>query len=192
MKMLEFKKILVPYDGSSYAKKALAVAADTARLIPGAELFVATVAPAEEPKEKVRITKSAAPDEPPPKNPGEILLDEADKLVPEEIPRHLILRVGDPGEELVALLPDTDAAGARLIGQRVVDSVAGVALPHTASDAAAVVTLSVGVACEVPLGHNPDAAAKLLLAAADAALYAAKHAGRNRVGVAPPAGVPAD
>ena len=40
---------------------------------------------------------------PPPKNPGEILLDEADKLVPEEIPRHLILRVGDPGEELVAL-----------------------------------------------------------------------------------------
>lgn len=101
--MLEFKRILVPYDGSSYAKKALAVAADTARLIPGAELFIATVAPAEEPKEKVRITKSAAPDEPPPKNPGEILLDEADKLVPEEIPRHLILRVGDPGEELVAL-----------------------------------------------------------------------------------------
>ena len=48
--MLEFKKILVPYDGSSYAKKALAVAADTARLIPGAELFIATVAPAEEPK----------------------------------------------------------------------------------------------------------------------------------------------
>ena len=103
MKMLEFKKILVPYDGSSFAKKALAAASDLAALIPGAELFIATVAPAEEPKEKVRITKSAAADEPPPKNPGEILLAEADKLVPEGIPRHLILRVGDPGEELVTL-----------------------------------------------------------------------------------------
>lgn len=58
--MLSFKKILVPYDGSSYAKKALATAADLALLIPGAKLFIATVTPAEEPKEKVRLTSASA------------------------------------------------------------------------------------------------------------------------------------
>lgn len=104
MKMLKFKKILVPYDGSSYAKKALAAACDTAALIPGAALFIATVTPAEQPKEKVRISKSTAVvDEPPPKNPGELLLEEADALIPKNIPRELILRVGNPGEELVTL-----------------------------------------------------------------------------------------
>lgn len=102
--MLEFKRILVPYDGSSNAKRALAVASDTAALIPGAKLFITTVAPAEQPKEKVRISKSgAAADEPPPKNPGELLLEEADSLVPKEIPRELILRVGNAGEELLTL-----------------------------------------------------------------------------------------
>lgn len=84
------------------------------------------------------------------------------------------------GEELVVLLPDTDATGALYTAQRVVAGVAAVGLPHAASDAAPVVTLSVGVACAIPQVGNVDAAAAALLATADAALYGAKHGGRNR------------
>ena len=100
--MLSFKKILVPYDGSSYAKKALATAADLALLIPGAKLFIATVTPAEEPKEKVRLT-SASADDTPKKNPGTVLLEEAEALLPKGVPHETILRAGDAGDELVTL-----------------------------------------------------------------------------------------
>ncbi len=81
------------------------------------------------------------------------------------------------GEEFAVLLPGTDAAGAYLLAERLRQQVARLAIPHRASAAAAVVTVSCGVAMRRPLG---DEAPAVLLAAADAALYAAKHAGRNR------------
>lgn len=84
------------------------------------------------------------------------------------------------GEELVVLLPDTDAAGALHTARRVVAGVAALALPHAASGAAPVVTLSVGVACAIPQVGNVDVAAAALLATADEALYRAKDGGRNR------------
>lgn len=89
------------------------------------------------------------------------------------------------GEELVVLLPDTDRDGAMLIAQRVVAAVAGQAIAHAASDAASVVTLSVGVASGLPLPGPLDQAAAALLAQADAALYEAKRSGRNRAVAAP-------
>jgi hemerythrin len=89
------------------------------------------------------------------------------------------------GEELVVLLPDTDRDGAMLIAQRVVAAVAGQAIAHAASDAASVVTLSVGVASGLPPPGPLDQAAAALLAQADAALYEAKRSGRNRAVAAP-------
>ncbi|MDO9143731.1 bacteriohemerythrin [Rhodoferax sp.] len=87
----------------------------------------------------------------------------------------LVARYG--GEELAVILPDTDEAGTIAMAQRVVAGVMALALPHKASDAAPVVTVSVGAACQVP---SEKAADQTLLTLADAALYRAKAAGRNR------------
>ena len=81
------------------------------------------------------------------------------------------------GEEFAVLLPGTDAAGAYLLAERLRQQVTRLAIPHRASAAAAQVTVSCGVATRRPLGDEAPAA---LVAAADTALYAAKHAGRNR------------
>lgn len=85
------------------------------------------------------------------------------------------------GEEFVMILPATDADDAQEIGWRVVRDIAAYRIPHRASAAADVVTASVGVATVVP---SPLHRARDLVAAADAALYRAKHGGRNRVEVA--------
>ncbi|MDO9480265.1 MAG: diguanylate cyclase [Hydrogenophaga sp.] len=87
----------------------------------------------------------------------------------------LVARYG--GEELVVILPDTDAAGTLAVAERVVAAVAAQAIPHRASDAAPVVTVSVGAASCQPTDMQDGLG---LVAQADAALYAAKKSGRNR------------
>jgi len=91
-------------------------------------------------------------------------------------PSDLAARYG--GEELVLLLPDTDAAQARRVIDGLCDAIAGLELAHAASRVAPVLTVSVGGAT---LGtHGPESAAALF-EAADSHLYRAKQAGRNRV-----------
>lgn len=82
------------------------------------------------------------------------------------------------GEEFVCLLPECDLAGARAKAQALCEAVQALGIAHGGSATAAVVTISAGVASEVPgEGGSPEA----LLARADAHLYRAKAAGRNRV-----------
>ena len=80
------------------------------------------------------------------------------------------------GEEFAVVLPKTDAEAALLIAERIRTTIERLAIPHAGSPAGAVVTASLGVAT----GHGSDLDAGRLLAAADSALYASKHEGRNR------------
>lgn len=57
MIMLDYKRILVPYDGSEYAKRALDRAVSVARCCDGAKLFIATVSRPMPPMEKSRGKK---------------------------------------------------------------------------------------------------------------------------------------
>jgi diguanylate cyclase (GGDEF)-like protein len=81
------------------------------------------------------------------------------------------------GEEFCLLLPNTDLSRAMEIGEIVRTAVAGLAMPH-ATSSYQTVTVSVGVACTKP---NNTQQPGDLIEAADAALYAAKHRGRNAV-----------
>jgi diguanylate cyclase (GGDEF)-like protein len=91
-------------------------------------------------------------------------------------PADLAARYG--GEELVLLLPDTDAAQARHVAEGLWTAITGLQLAHAASGVAPVLTVSIGGAT---LGqHGPESAAELF-EAADSQLYRGKQEGRNRV-----------
>jgi diguanylate cyclase (GGDEF)-like protein len=81
------------------------------------------------------------------------------------------------GEEFCLLLPNTDSARALEIGEQVRKAIWDQAMPH-ATSAHKIVTVSIGVACTRP---NDTQGPGDLIEAADAALYAAKHRGRNAV-----------
>jgi diguanylate cyclase (GGDEF)-like protein len=81
------------------------------------------------------------------------------------------------GEEFCLMLPNTGADTARTIAESIRAAVQVLALPH-ATSSYQTVTVSVGIAVTSPneTQHPMD-----LVEAADAALYAAKHGGRNAV-----------
>jgi diguanylate cyclase (GGDEF)-like protein len=81
------------------------------------------------------------------------------------------------GEEFCLLLPNTGSGRALEIGEMVRAAVQSLAMPHCTSNYQTV-TVSVGVACTKP---NDRQRPGDLIEAADAALYAAKHRGRNAV-----------
>jgi len=81
------------------------------------------------------------------------------------------------GEEFCLLVPNTDSKRALEIGEIVRAAVLNLAMPHCTSHYQTV-TVSVGVASAKP---NDKQQPGDLIEAADAALYAAKHRGRNAV-----------
>jgi diguanylate cyclase (GGDEF)-like protein len=81
------------------------------------------------------------------------------------------------GEEFCLLVPNTGPTRALEIGESVRAAVLGLAMPHCSSNYKTV-TVSVGVASTKP---NDTQRPGDLIEAADAALYAAKHRGRNAV-----------
>ena len=92
------------------------------------------------------------------------------------------------GEEMALVLPQTDLTGATDLAERVRQAIASMAIPLLAADGELRVTASFGVAA-VPESADD---ARALIAAADAALYRAKLAGKNRVAHAGEPGGAAD
>jgi diguanylate cyclase (GGDEF)-like protein len=91
-------------------------------------------------------------------------------------PGDLLARYG--GEEFVILLPFTDNNGALHVAHNLRRCVENLAIPHGHSPVSNYVTVSAGLATEIPV---PEKERQNLLERADKALYQAKKTGRNRV-----------
>lgn len=83
------------------------------------------------------------------------------------------------GEEFCMLLPDTDAAAAEIIAERIRKGIEGMAIEYEGQKMS--ITLSLGVAQYDP---NRDLAGTSVIDRADKALYLSKQSGRNKVMVA--------
>ena len=87
----------------------------------------------------------------------------------------LVARYG--GEEFAVILPNQSLKGAAIVAERIRCRVEQLDLPH-GSDEGKHVTVSIGAATAIAA---TDAEPSQLVAIADAALYRAKHMGRNRI-----------
>ncbi len=94
-------------------------------------------------------------------------------------PGDLAARFG--GEEFGVVLPGTPSSGARLVAEKIRLEVAALQVPHSGGVEGGFVTISIGGACTIADGSNSITS---LIETADAALYQAKHGGRNRAVIA--------
>lgn len=108
-----------------------------------------------------------------------VLADSAKALLSLVRSADLVARYG--GEEIVALLPDTDVIGGTILAERMRRIVSEIPFRSEKGEPVTV-TLSIGLACQGGTGGFDGPTE--FLSAADAALYRAKNAGRNQVVVA--------
>jgi diguanylate cyclase (GGDEF)-like protein len=104
---------------------------------------------------------------------GDVALRRIAEAIGESVERSGDFAARYGGEEFVVILEDTTLAGASGVGERIRNAVLDAGIP---SPSGGLLSVSVGVAARLP-GSTGDA----LLRQADAALYDAKNAGRNRV-----------
>jgi two-component system chemotaxis family response regulator WspR len=116
---------------------------------------------------------------------GHLAGDEALRQVAEAIrgccsrPTDLPARYG--GEEFALVLPNTSPGGARLVAEKLRQTIMGLKIAHTVPEAASHLTVSIGLATLTPgVGSH----CRQLISAADKGLYLAKNSGRNQVGIA--------
>ncbi|HUX37793.1 MAG TPA: diguanylate cyclase, partial [Rectinemataceae bacterium] len=82
------------------------------------------------------------------------------------------------GEEFAVIMPETDIFGALALAERIRKAVESHAIPHSASKVSPFVTVSIGVAT---VDTAEIVSQDEIIQRADAALYEAKKAGRNRI-----------
>jgi len=105
---------------------------------------------------------------------GDLILKETAGVLRRAVREHdNAFRVG--GEEFFVICPNTSENDAAIAAERIRKMISQNIVEHDSLFLR--VTISLGVACNTPLLEDPDQ----LRQAADEALYAAKHAGRNRV-----------
>lgn len=113
---------------------------------------------------------------------GDICIKEVAEILKTSINREddYIARYG--GEEFIAILPNTDEKGARLIAERILQRVTMKAIPHKSSRAANHVTVSIGGVSGIP---ERNFNVRNYIECADKALYTSKSNGRNCYSVEP-------
>jgi diguanylate cyclase (GGDEF)-like protein len=112
---------------------------------------------------------------------GDEVLRQLATALAAEIRRPVDLLARYHGDQFVALMPDTDAAGAEHVAQRLLARVRDLRLPFPESEAG-IVTVSIGLATQEP--KDRDGMPDFLNTAAEA-LVGAKHGGRNQLKVLP-------
>ncbi|MDB5995905.1 MAG: diguanylate cyclase [Pseudomonas sp.] len=110
---------------------------------------------------------------------GDHCLAEVARAVKECCHRNADLAVRYGGEEFAVLLPDTDVRGAMAIAEQIRRSVMAKHITHSGSPSG-FVTVSLGCYSFVPTRLDST---EVFIERADAALYQAKHSGRNRSAV---------
>lgn len=91
-------------------------------------------------------------------------------------PSDLAARYG--GEEFAVILPNTDRLGAIVVANRIRGLIHSLEIPHRGSQVSPHVTLSFGIASQIPIAAATPAE---LIERADNALYEAKREGRDRI-----------
>jgi diguanylate cyclase (GGDEF)-like protein len=91
----------------------------------------------------------------------------------------MVARFG--GEEFVVVLLNTDSAGGAAVAAAIQNKLAKKAIPHVKSKVSDYITISLGVAGEIP---QEDGDFQGLIERADQAMYEAKRQGRGRVVIA--------
>jgi two-component system chemotaxis family response regulator WspR len=84
------------------------------------------------------------------------------------------------GEEFVLVLPNTSPGGARMVAEKLRQTVAGLKIPHIFPTEGSSLTISIGLSTMIP---QPGSDCRQLISAADKGLYLAKNNGRNQVGI---------
>ncbi len=109
---------------------------------------------------------------------GDECLQKAGAALREALRRKTDLAARYGGEEFCVVMPLTNEEGALIVAEEIRAAIEAMAHPHEYAPGTGVVTVSAGVAAVVP---DADGTLEKLMAQADAALYASKRGGRNRV-----------
>jgi diguanylate cyclase (GGDEF)-like protein len=110
---------------------------------------------------------------------GDDALVKASKTIIETLKRPSDMPARYGGEEFVVILPDTPTVGAMIVAEQLRTAMNTLTIPHAFSNAANIVTMSIGVSTYYP--NQTKASYVELVESADRGLYRAKKNGRNRI-----------
>lgn len=112
---------------------------------------------------------------------GDTCLQNIAKAICEAIQRSVDLVARYGGEEFAIILPNTPMNGAIKVAERIRKKVEQLQISHPSSESNNYVTVSLGVACQIP---HSELSTDSLITQADQALYTAKNQGRNCTAIA--------
>lgn len=107
---------------------------------------------------------------------GDDCLKQVGKALADSVLRPADLAARYGGEEFALLLPEIEIHGAMMVGQRAIERITALEIPHAASENHDKVSISMGAATLIP---SIDSDPEKLIELADEALYLAKEQGRN-------------